>query len=352
MAIMTTPERRETPRRDSFLLSALTGIGENALAQRLPRPIIRDATLVDQHIREGRFQRSLALVAGLSALLGGMEVTQQHYQGSYGQRIMYSPVFISPFLLLAGVWGAFNRRVARTLLPASSLLLLGDGVIGFIFHIRGIARKPGGWRIPVFNITMGPPLFAPLLLGIGGFLGLIATFLRREDDPGVDVASKKAPTSPGSRQWQRFVPRGLRGETLKIEHEIREGRFQRLLAGATAVSAALNGMESLYSHYKNNFRYRSQWTPILLSPIIAVTGVWAIFSRRVAHTFLPFVSALAALDGALGFILHARGIARRPGGMKTPAYNFLYGPPIFAPLLFAATGFLGLLASLLRRENS
>jgi hypothetical protein len=29
----------------------------------------------------------------------------------------------------------------------------------------------------------------------------------------------------------------------------------------------------------------------------------------------------------------------------------MYGPPIFAPLLFAAAGFLGLMASLLRREK-
>lgn len=347
MAILT-PQRRAAPQGDRSLLGALTGLAENPLIERVPRPIIRDAVLIDQHIREGRFQRSLAMIAGVSALLGGLEVTQQHYQGSYGQRIMYSPVFISPFLLLAGVWGAFNRRVARTLLPISSLVLLGDGIIGFIFHIRGIARKPGGWRIPVFNISMGPPLFAPLLLGIGGFLGLIATFLRREDDPGVDTTARKAPT----HHWRpRYIPRGVRGEALKIEHEIREGRFQKMLAGATAVSALLNGAESLYSHYKNNFKFKSQWTPVLLSPIIALAGVWAIFSRRVARTFLPVVSLLAALDGAFGFWFHAKGIARRPGGMKTAGYNFLYGPPIFAPLLFAATGFLGLLASLLRREK-
>jgi hypothetical protein len=29
----------------------------------------------------------------------------------------------------------------------------------------------------------------------------------------------------------------------------------------------------------------------------------------------------------------------------------MYGPPLFAPMLFAASGFMGLLASLLRREK-
>ena len=38
------------------------------------------------HIREGRFQRSLALTAGLSSAIAGLEVAYEHYRGSYGQR--------------------------------------------------------------------------------------------------------------------------------------------------------------------------------------------------------------------------------------------------------------------------
>ena len=315
----------------------------------LPRGISREGLVVDQHIREGRFQRSLALIAGMSGLLGGLEVTYEHYQGSYGQRIMYSPVFLSPILFVAGVWGFFSRRVARTLLPISSVALLADGVLGFIFHIRGVARKPGGWRIPVFNVVMGPPLFAPLLLGIGGFLGLIATFLRREDDPERDLP--RFLPRPHRPAWMGFIPRRLSSEGFTLEHELREGRFQQVLSGATAVSALLNGMESLYSHYKNNFRYKAQWTPILLSPLIAAAGIGGIFSRRIARTLLPLTSLLAILDGTVGFWYHARGITRMPGGLKKPVYNVIYGPPIFAPLLFAATGFLGVLASLMRREK-
>ena len=66
---------------------------------------------------------------------------------------------------------------------------------------------------------------------------------------------------------------------------------------------------------------------------------------------LPLVSLLALLDGAVGTFYHVRGMLRRPGGLKYPLYNLMYGPPVFAPLLFAASGFLGLLASLLRRAD-
>jgi hypothetical protein len=63
------------------------------------------------------------------------------------------------------------------------------------------------------------------------------------------------------------------------------------------------------------------------------------------------MSALAIANGTVGFYFHARGVLRRPGGAKKLAYNVIYGPPVFAPLLFAASGFLGLLASVLRREQ-
>src|SRR6185437_11887131 len=74
----------------------------------LPRTLTREGIVVEQHIREGRFQRSLSLLAGLSSILGGLEVLYEHYRGSYSQRIMYSPVLLSPALLVAGIWGALS----------------------------------------------------------------------------------------------------------------------------------------------------------------------------------------------------------------------------------------------------
>ncbi len=300
------------------------------------RKVAHDALVLDRDVREGRFQRSLALVAGASGALGGLEVALQHYRGSYNQTVMYSPIVLSALLLGAGVAGAASVRLARTALPVASWALLADGVLGFGFHIRGIHRKPGGWRIPVFNLVMGPPLFAPLLLGIGGFLGVIASNLRVES---------RSPWRQRLRAALRWRGRGHRAE------RIREGRFQALLAGATAASAALNGLESSYSHYKTAYGYRVQWLPVILSPAVVAAGVGAIFSRRVARTALPAASLAALTVGAIGTGYHVRGVLRRPGGRTQALYNLTYGPPAFAPLLYAATGFLGLLASQLRRDR-
>lgn len=312
----------------------------------VPKSWVREGIILDQHVREGRFQRSLALIAGGSALLGGLEVAYEHIIGSYSQRVMYTPVFLSGAVALAGIWGAFERRIARTLLPMSSAALLVDGILGFGYHIRGIHRKPGGWRLPVYNIVMGPPPFAPLLLGISGLLGLIASGLRREDSP---LRLLPHPFRRPRPSWMSVLPRRISREGIVLEQHVREGRFQRALAAATAVSGLLNGAEALYSHYKTNYAYPSQWIPIALSPAIVAAGFGAVRSKRIARTWLPLTSAAAIANGGLGLYYHGRGILRRSGGLKKPVYNIIYGPPIFAPLLYAATGFLGLLASLLRR---
>ena len=310
--------------------------------------ITHEGVVLEQHIREGRFQRSLALVTAFASLMSGLEVAYEHYIGSFSQRIMYTPVILSPLLTIASVWAVFNRWAARTVLPLVSLLTVIDGVVGFIFHIRGIHRKPGGWRIPIFNIVMGPPLLAPILFATSGFLGLIAAFLRREDDPKRDLPLGIARSRP---TWKNLLPYAIRKEGIVIRQDIREGRFQRVMGIATAISALCSGFESLYSHYKNDFTYKIEWTPILLTPAIMIAGIGTVWSRTIARTLLPITSALALVNGALGFYYHARGVIRRDGGLKLPIYNIIYGPPIFAPLLFASTGFLGLLASLLRRAD-
>lgn len=302
--------------------------------------------IIDSRVREGRFQRWLALVAGLSGVLSGLEVSYEHYRGSYSRRIMYTPVILSGALMIAGTWSFKSKSAAKSILPAVSVATLADSLIGTYFHIQGIRRKPGGWRLPVFNITMGPPLFAPLLFGTSAYLGMVAYFLRREDEQSPQYL---LPRAAHPNHWVGWF--SGRHENISLEQDLREGRFQKHMAAVAALSAFFSGFEALYSHYKSNFRHRMQWTPIVIAPMLIAAGAGAVKSRRVAQTWLPATSAAAMIAGAVGFGFHARGVMRRPGGMKKPLYNIIYGPPVFAPLLFASSGFIGLLASLLRREK-
>ncbi len=309
--------------------------------------LVNFAEGVDEHIREGRFQRSLSLLAGLSSVLSGLEVAYEHYRGSYSRRIMYTPVILSGALLGAGLWAFKSKQAAKTVLPVVSVLTLADCAIGFYFHVRGVSRKPGGWRLPLVNMVMGPPVFAPLLFGTSAYLGLIAHYFRREDHLG----GSGYPLPAHSGSWAARLSRGGHHEAITWKQDLREGRFQRHMAAATAIAAFFSGFEAWYSHYKSGFRYKAQWTPVVIAPALMLSAVLAIKSRKAAHTWLPAMSALALGDGLVGFVYHARWVARRPGGLKMPLYNIMYGPPIFAPLLFAACGFIGVLASLLRRDH-
>ena len=311
-----------------------------------PRSSARhDLEIVANRIREGRFQRSLSLLTAGTSVVSGLEVAYEHYRGSYSRRVMYTPVIMSVLLAIAGIAGFFSGRAARTVLRLISAVTLGDAAVGFYFHVRGIQRKPGGWRLPMTNMIMGPPVFAPLLFGTSAYLGLIASFLQREEDSCSTRSGRDG-------LFAGLLPAKESRELLSAEQDIREGRFQRQVAIVTGVSALLSGFEAFYSHYKNNFRYAVQWTPIILAPALAAAAFGSVKSRRLATTALPALSLLASADAAVGFYYHGRGVLRRAGGSKHLLYNIMYGPPIFAPLLFGAAGMLGLLASLLRRRHA
>ena len=69
----------------------------------------RVAATTDLDIREGRFQRWLALISALSSALSGVEVAYEHYKGSYSRRVMYTPVILSGALVAGGLVGFFQQ---------------------------------------------------------------------------------------------------------------------------------------------------------------------------------------------------------------------------------------------------
>jgi hypothetical protein len=148
---------------------------------------------------------------------------------------------------------------------------------------------------------------------------------------------------------------GLSEAAFGIDHLVRNvehGRFERALSGLTAGAAVVTGVEIFLEHDRASFGNRMMWLPVALTPVVAVAGVGGVFSRRVAKTVLPLASAAAVANGVQGTYLHVRGIAQRPGGWRYARYNVEMGPPLFAPLLFAMVGGMGLLAAVLRREGS
>jgi hypothetical protein len=133
-------------------------------------------------LRAGRAQKLFSAITAGSALPMGVEIYLNHYGGSFGNKWMWTPVVLSPALTGAAVAAIGSKRAAQTALPAISSVYLLDGLAGVFFHFRGVARKPGGFREPTYNLVMGPPSFAPGSLALIGLLGLMASVLRREGE--------------------------------------------------------------------------------------------------------------------------------------------------------------------------
>ncbi|HEX6607588.1 MAG TPA: hypothetical protein VF276_11805 [Chloroflexia bacterium] len=307
----------------------------------------REIALAEREIREGRFQRSMALIAAFSAIVSGFEAYVQHQRGAFSHWLMWTPVWLTPPTALVSAVALVSERVARRVLPVIALVSLADGVIGFWYHLRGIGKLPGGWKLGQYNIVMGPPIFAPLLTCMVGLLAGLAGLLRRER------VALPAPEVVRARDAIRRLvqredpPSALDQFTAAVAH----GRFQRRLALTSAFFAILAGGEAYFEHLRGSFNQRVMWTPVWVTPFMVLAAVGAAASERMARRVLPVVSLVTLLDGMLGFLLHLRGIRQMPGGFANLRFNITMGPPLFAPLLFSSVGLLGFVAALLRRKE-
>jgi hypothetical protein len=292
-----------------------------------------DLALARRDLRAGRFQRTMAVVTAGSAIVSGWETYTQHERGAFNDPLMWTPIVLTPPLIVAGGAAIVSEKAARKALPLLSLVSIADGVLGFVYHLRGIGRMPGGWKQGQYNVVMGPPIFAPLLTCVVGVTGIITGRLQRErftPEPAIERAITALP--------RRATSSG-------------ESEFQRVLALTAALFAVFAGGEAYFEHLRGSFNQRLMWTPIWVTPPMVAAAVGAAFSARIARAVLPFAAAVTFFDGMLGFFLHLRGIRRMPGRFRNFNFNVTLGPPLFAPLLFSSVGMLGLIAALLRKKE-
>jgi hypothetical protein len=134
-----------------------------------------------RNVRTGHFERSLSALTAAGALVTAAEIFFEHDKASFGNRLMWLPVAMGPLGAAAGIAGVVSKRAAKTALPVASAAIVANGLQGTYLHARGIAQKPGGWRNARYNLEMGPPLLAPLLVTMVGGMGLLASILRREE---------------------------------------------------------------------------------------------------------------------------------------------------------------------------
>lgn len=144
--------------------------------------VTQEAAKALRDIRTGRFERTLSGLTAAGALITTAEIFTSHDSASFGNKMMWVPVALVPTVIPAGIAGVVSKRAARTVLPATSALVVFNGLQGFYLHCRGVQQKPGGFRNLRYNLEMGPPVFAPLLASLVGGMGILAALLRREGD--------------------------------------------------------------------------------------------------------------------------------------------------------------------------
>lgn len=133
-----------------------------------------------RNVRTGRFERALSALTAVGTAVTTAEIFFEHDRASFGNRMMWWPIVLGPVGVAAGVAGVVSERMAKTLLPLSSVAIAANGLQGSYLHLRGVAQKPGGLRNFRYNVETGPPLLAPLLMTMVGGMGLVAAVLRRE----------------------------------------------------------------------------------------------------------------------------------------------------------------------------
>ncbi|QEH37067.1 hypothetical protein OJF2_56520 [Aquisphaera giovannonii] len=191
-----------------------------------------------------------------------------------------------------------QKQVARWLGLLVGLGSVVVGVAGLIFHLEGDFFQ----EQPLKNLVYTAPFIAPLAYaGIGMVIIL---------DRMVDSRTM---------EWARWL---------------------LLLAAGGFLG---NFVLSLADHAQNGFFYPTEWVGVVAGAIAASFLIAAVIVPE-SRSLLVMNAAIMVIQvvvGIMGFLLHLNGNLHAPGA--TLRDRFIFGAPVFAPLLFADLAGLGLL---------
>jgi hypothetical protein len=235
-----------------------------------------------------------------------------HYRSGFVFRSQYAPFVSGGLLIMAALTASIAPELAwaNPALRAAGWLAIIAGAIGLGFHhYYGMAKKPGGYNWFLHYLMYGAPQLAPLALTATGALALITA-------------------------------RGLARQTSFIGMDLRAALF-------VFVAVALVGaiLQSGVLHYRGAFNNPAMYAPFA-APLLAVcASLWIVVApSRAASVTLSILLWLTFLTGFVGLGMHLRGFGRQMGGLYVTVFNWLEGPPAFAPALFAGFAAVGLIA--------
>ena len=252
------------------------------------------------------FQWIALVVASLTCLIL-VDAFAGHYRSGFVFRSQYAPFLSGGLLVVTALLAGLKPDIRWTSLALNiaGWLTIIFGLVGFGFHhYYGIAKKPGGYKWLLHYLMYGAPPLAPLALAITGTLGLI--------------------TAHGLTSNASIAHVSLRTALLLM--------IAFALAGATLQATIL--------HYRGAFNNPLMFVPLTVPVLAIAMSIWMIVGPN--ETVLLVFTILLWLTFLIGFVglgMHLRGFGRQMGGLYVTLFNWLEGPPAFAPALF--TGFAG-----------
>jgi hypothetical protein len=257
------------------------------------------------------FQWIALLVSAITLLLLA-DALAGHYRSGFAFRTQYAPFVSGGLLIVSALAASIAPDVLWTnkVLRVAGWLAVITGAVGFGFHhYYGVAKKPGGYGWLLHYLMYGAPQLAPLALTAMGALALIAA-------------------------------QGLAKQTTFGGINIRAAIF--VFLAITLIGAIL---QAGILHYRGAFNNPMMYMP-LTAPLVAVfISIWMAFTpARGASFVLAVLLWLTFLTGFVGLGMHLRGLGRQMGGLYVIVFNWLEGPPAFAPALFAGFSAVGLVA--------
>jgi hypothetical protein len=235
-----------------------------------------------------------------------------HYRSGFVVRSQYAPFISGGLLVLTALWVTLKPRATwpNLALQIAGWLAIIFGLVGFAFHhYYGIAKKPGGYKWLLHYLMYGAPPLAPLALAITGTLALIA--------------------AQGLANQISIVGMSLRTALLTL--------VAVALAGATLQTAIL--------HYRGAFNNPLMFAPLTVPVLAIVMSLLAIIvATEIVVLVFTIVLWLTFLIGFVGLGMHLRGLGRQMGGLYLTIFNWMEGPPAFAPALFTGFAGVGLIA--------
>jgi hypothetical protein len=262
-----------------------------------------------------RLHASAALLA--TSVLADSAI--EHYRGAYENPGMYAPLVASLSTLILALRASSSRTIdasaPRTRAYRAAFVV---GAAGLAFHLRNVAKRPGGFTW--LNLFYAAPIAAPAALSAAGIIGLAAD----------DVAGR-------SKSLGRLL-----GD-----------RLGRMLTAFTSITLLATTAEAALLHFRGAFHNPVMWTPVALPPVAALLVARVAVRPDAARLAVArWWLRATALVGFAGVPMHAYGVSRAMGGFRNWSQNVIDGPPLPAPPSFTALALAGLSGlSLLELEH-